>query len=502
MNTATITDTLILRLHRILEPAASSVRLEDFGMTRISARAGVPALPAARPRSPVALSALCLALPIVAVAQTSDRIGEMEQGAEGSHLALGAAFLYTDNALLTARDGTSDTIRGLVTDFGIVSSPARRLRGSATGSLAYYSYDQSSYLDETVGGASAMGALDIVQEHLSWVASGTFGQVRVNSAAPVTSLNRQDYVLIDTGPQFRMQFDQQRTSLQLDGRYERADFEISASDNESWLVQLAAERALSERSQLTLTAVNRHTWFDSSLPTLSAFDRREIVAGWLIQGRRTEIQLEGGYSQVEGVIANDGPLLRATVNRRLSTRMSVELHARSQLVSAADALRFEQSASGAGRNTSDVSTNPEPFELQEFGAALRFDGSRIVAALDGSMGRSRYEAATTNDRNHNSIRLSMDVRATPKWSAGLSANFREERFLGALGTDYSSVDVLASTTYRFNDNLSLMAEAGLRSRSSKAVNGDYREKFAGIVVSYGIGRNYTGGSLRNVLPER
>ncbi len=461
----------------------------------------------ARIRNTPALQGACasIALASVAIAGNSacaQALGDAPAVERASHLVLGAAVEHTDNVLAAETIRTADTIIGAVTEFNLYAPRSRRIEAAIEGSFAYYKYDQSSYLDEIIGGASAGATATIIPDRLAWTLQDSYGQVRINQLAAVSALNREDYNLLETGPRLTFLLGKGRTSLQIDARYERVDYEIAATDNQSTLLQVQAVRQASARQQFGLLAASRSTKFDATSVSITDYDRHQLAANWRLRGARTEFRIEGGYSIVDDGNSTANPLVRVNFSRELSRRMTLSAQARSEVVGAGDALRFDQSASGIGRRTAEVATTSEPFTYREAGFSLVYEGSRYRSAFDVSKGSDRYSIGNRDDRDREFARLRFDARVSPRWTIGSTIDYRKEGFPNLLDTDSESKSAWLNATCMLGDAVQLSGEVGYRMRDSTYANGSYDEAVARLRVSYGFGRGYRPTELRNALPER
>jgi hypothetical protein len=290
--------------------------------------------------------------------------------------------------------------------------------------------------------------------------------------------------------------------LVFDARYERVDYEFATTDNQSSMLQASLVRQSSARQRLGIVAATRRTTFDANNPAFVDYDRSELSGNWSLQGLRTEMRLEAGYSVVDADKSTSEPLFRANISRRLSTRLTLSVQARGEVVGASDALRFDQSASGIGRRTADVSTTSEPFKYRNIGASLVFEGSRYRSALDISTGRDRYRIALNGDRDRDIARFSVDARLSPRWSVGSTLEYQKEDFVKLLHAESTSKSAWLNATVLLGDSAQVSADVGHRLRDASFANGSYDETTVRLRLSYGFGRGYRPTDLRNALPER
>jgi hypothetical protein len=352
------------------------------------------------------LAALLLSSPALAV--------EYEYGLE-----IGAGA--TDNIARTPDNEISETILTAGVD-ALIRREGHRVDVDLDADLAYFDYRDGTFDSEVVGTMFADIRARLVPDRLAWLVTDTFGQLSLDPFAAVSPANRENVNYFITGPDLTMPVGD-RGSVTASGRYAMSTHEESNLDDERLMAGIAFGRELAPGNAVSLNATFERIEFDDTNFTANNYDRQSTFVRYTVDGARTRLRADAGYSSVRIEGGDSGsPLIDVEVSRDLSPRSILTLRAGMRSADSASALFAlnELNALGAcSPSSSGQTASPDPYESTFGTVCWEFSGRRTSFFLSASLERDEYETRTELDRGRRVFQASFERQIAPRFSVGL-----------------------------------------------------------------------------------
>ncbi len=376
---------------------------------------------------------------------------------------------HSDNLTRVATDEVDETIATAGLDL-TWEETRRRLDADVTINLDYFDYLDDTYESEVVGTADANLNFGLIPQRLTWVVRDSFGQALGDPFAPVTPDNRENVNYFTTGPNLSLNVGQ-TGRLRLFALYSNTDYERSLLDGERKSAGLVFARSPSEASEIALNVLTERIEFDD-VPA-SQYDRHSAFLSLERTGGRIDLSTELGYTVVKPTTGAefDGPLVRITATREVSTASTLSMTLGTQLTDSSDALRGSIAGTGGGAIQTAAA---DPFENKFASLSWNFARRRTVIALGASLVQDRYETQTLFDRTSLNWDASIERKISPRLSAGLQASLINDEF----DTTNMSADELrlgATLTWQMARTLGLRFAFDRYDRDSTDSAGQYVE---------------------------
>ncbi|MGE0030122.1 MAG: outer membrane beta-barrel protein [Steroidobacteraceae bacterium] len=320
--------------------------------------------------------------------------------------------------------GTSDNIRRVpaaeesetILTTGVEMAVQReegRLHANVDVDLSYNDYLDNAYDGEVTGMANADFRYLIVPGRFEWVLTDSFGQSEIDPFAASTPDNRENINYLTTGPDFTLRLGSVG-SLTLFGRYSATQFEDSNFDDERLLGGLSLGRDLSARSNVSLNVTAERVEFDD-VTAGSNYDRQSAFLAYEIEGARTTIGAEAGYSEIhdEGTTSSS-PLFELNILRNLSQRSALTFRGGVRSSDAASALRAGNELGGGAPGGPDHTSSADPFETRNASLGWQFTTLRTQFNLSAGFEEDRYESDDQLDRQRQYFQASASRQITPR----------------------------------------------------------------------------------------
>lgn len=361
-----------------------------------------------------------------------------------------------------------------------------RFRYEADADLTWYDYLNLDVASELLGNAALAGSYQFSPERFSWGASLNYDQVREDILRPQAVGNRERQLRFSTGPKFLARFGSAMEG-QLDVDYSRLDYSERPFDNETIGARATIGRRGSERSLLALGyAYDDVSYVSSGVASDYDYKRQEAFARAELEGVRTRIDVEAGYSKVSGDLVDDGgALLRATLNRRMTPSLTGSLAYVREYPTSDETL----TQAGASPDSSTLTGAPRRTTRME--AGLRFERPRSTAALMFTRSEEGALVGGAGTRDYDALSASISRRFTPRARGGLHASItREDVSLAAERSDEMLIG--ADFGLLFGRAMGIDLRVDYRDRDG-AAGTDYSEFSAGLYFRYGgaFGRRAT-----------
>jgi hypothetical protein len=169
------------------------------------------------------------------------------------------------------------------------------------------------------------------------------------------------------------------------------------------------------------------------------YERTDASLGYLVQGARTSLDLEAGYSQLdfEDGTSDDGPLFRLTLTRDLSASVEGLLRAGQEYNDAATSQSFNSFLTPDPQGGTTTAANGEVFLDTYGGGELRFNRRRTSLAAGVEYHDEDYVRTDSLDRQT----LRLFANASRELSSSLTlladANWNDSDFADDAQDDFS-----------------------------------------------------------------
>lgn len=410
---------------------------------------------------------------------------------------LRAGVAYSDNVLRVPVDET-DTAAALAGLRLRGAKESGRLQYELAGDASYLEYFDSAVDGELIGEAYAESSYEILPQVFSWNLDGSFRQARETLLRPAAPGNRDDIFSASTGPTLRARVGD-AFEAEFDARYALATFSERDFDSETLGGQLVLARALSGRSLIGIGGSFSDVTYDSDLGGQSLdFERTEVFLRFRAQGVRTGLEVDAGYSKVEGAsIEDSGLMLRLEATRRLTPFISGFLSVTQEYPqSEAPAFTpYGATEDVQGGDASVISGGPRVARSGEVG--LRLERPRTRAEFGYSKREETDLLGLFGDRSFDQFRLQVSRSLTPRSQLSAFAGHSRESLSGA-GVDANETTGGLELSLTFGRNLGLDLRVQHAERSSDDPAGEFSELSGGLFLRWG--RVTPGGRGPSVTP--
>lgn len=410
---------------------------------------------------------------------------------------LRAGVAYSDNVLRVPVDET-DTAAALAGLRLRGAKESGRLQYELSGDVSYLEYFDSAVDGELLGEAYAESSYEILPQAFSWNLDGSFRQSRESLLRPAAPGNRDDIFSASTGPTLRARIGD-AFEAEFDARYALATYSDRDFDNDTVGAQLVLARALSGRSLIGFGGSFSDVSYESNFSGQSLdFERTEVFMRFRAEGVRTGIEVDAGYSKVEGASVEDsGLMLRLEATRRLTPFISGFL-AFTQEYPQSEAPAFTPYGATEGAEGVDASVISGGPRIARGGdAGLRLERPRTRAEFAFARREEVDLLGVFGDRSFDQLRLQVSRSLTPRSQiTGFASHSRESLAGAGIDADETSGGLELSLTFGRNLGLDLRLQHAERSSDDPA--GEFSELSAGLFLRWG--RVAAGGRGPSVTP--
>jgi hypothetical protein len=402
-------------------------------------------------------------------------------------LALTAGAAYSDNVNRVDVGEESDTAVSAGLRFAI-DRAAGRLATDATADLRYQDYLDNTYADEVVGALAATLVYAFAPDRFTWTLQDNFGQTVEDRRFAETPDNRQSTNYFTTGPDWYVPLGA-RTQLVLQARWSDASYEeTEEADSERYSGTIGLVRALDPDSAVSLNAFGESVDYEDDPAFLDPdYDTVSGYLGYRTQGARTSVDLQAGYTTMDGAARSyDGPLVNLNVTRELSARSTLVLDLGTNLTDAAEVFRRDQNVGGVDQGSETVIVSRDPMQATYASLGLTLAGSRTTVQIGADWNRDDQENLTGLDQERYGASITVIREISPRLEGRLSGGYSTEEI--QLGADFDEWSVGVGLQWAVTEklSLSLVADRTEGSGDSGPAEGDrdYVENRVGLFVAY------------------
>lgn len=386
---------------------------------------------------------------------------------------------YTDNIRRVDQGAVDEKIAVVGLDLDWVER-TRRIDGNAQVDLSYNEYLDDTFDGEVLGTANASVTLGIVPERFTWLVQDSFGQAQSDPFAPVTPETRENLNYFTTGPDLLLRLGS-AANLRVFGRYSLTQYENSPLDSTQKGGGGGIFRELSPRSTVGVNVVSERIEFDDN--PASDYDRQGAFLSYNIDGGRTDINAELGYSRLKPENGDDdgGLFASLTVQRRMTAASTLRFEAGRQFTDSGESLRNAVVGSSVGGV--NVTASSDPFQNTSAGLSWTFARHRTGLTLGASWEEDRYERQTQFDRNRITYAASFTRRLSQVLDLTLSASLDDENFNSA-GLDSEEMFLRADLSWQLGRRFGLALSVDRSDRSTSSGLGEFTENRVFLMLTY------------------
>jgi hypothetical protein len=395
---------------------------------------------------------------------------------------------YSDNVLRTVenKESTTSAYAGLRLN-GSFQRP--RYDGSIKSDISYHEYLDSDLKGEIVGGLDGALNLGIVPDRFYWVTSDQFGQVRSDTRAADTPLNRQNINVFSTGPQLLLPLGG-RTEVQLEGTWSDVYYE-DADDADSTRTRGALSLAhnLSDAASLSLSASRESVDLEVEPPAIDSYDVDEYFVGYNVAGGRTTLNVNVGYNQLDdGTDTYGGTLVRLNVTRKVATRSSVALQVGREYSDSADVFARVQSFGGVLPTNPDGSAIADPFRSDYAYVSWQTDARRMEYRVFARVREERHERLPELDRDFAGLDAEISRRITSRVVAYLNAAYVRDELSNVDARERHETSLNVGVNWQAGERFGVAFDVGRsEGRGSVGDTRKFTENRAFLGFTYGRG---------------
>jgi len=359
---------------------------------------------------------------------------------------------------------------------------AGRLQYDIATDVAYYNYVNRDDLDPELRGQAFMrGSYGFLPDRFGWNASLGYSQLRQDPQGSGAPGNRESLTSVATGPWMRLRLGD-AMEADVSGQYARQAYGKRPFDNETWGGRALLARRPNPRSMLALGfAYDQVSYISSPVGDALDFRRREAFVRTELQGARTELQLEVGYSDMTGqLVDSDGPVLRLDFNRRLTPLLTGFVSATREYITSEPT---DQQIVGPGQ-VGEAQLTGEPRRATRFEGGVRFGGARTQFELAYLWRNETAQTAQHESRDLGQARGSVTRAFTPRVRGSLFASFGDESF-SAHSADALEHIYGAQLGIELSRSLGLDVRLQHAERDGNAQFPGYSEMSGGLFLRYG-----------------
>lgn len=360
-----------------------------------------------------------------------------------------------------------------------------RLRADVSVDADYVHYLDDTYEGEVVGGLDGTLDFALIPDRLSWIVQDSFGQESTDPFSPVTPDTRENVNYFTTGPALEFLLGGQQARVF--ATYSMTDYERNPFDSDRVVAGLSFGRSNAAGRGLTINAVTEQVEYKDQPD--GDFDRHSVYAAYSVEGARTELSAEAGYTWLDPVNGEkrDDPRFRLEVTRELSSSNTLALRLGTQLTDSSDALRSSLGGGGIDPgSTPSVSSASDPFENRYASLVWSFHRHRTSLSFGGDYSDDTYETQSQLDRERVTWNASVGRDLTSRLSIGLNAILVEEDFESS-GLSATTRDLVGSVDWVLGPTLGLRLELSRFDRDSDDATGEYTENRIFLTLSYRYG---------------
>ena len=431
---------------------------------------------------------------------------------QGGYVDVLAGLAYTDNALQTSANRTSDGIgvAGFSTDYLRTGN----LSLSLLGNLERLEYLHHSFAGSFYGQFFGSGVFGKPTNLLQWQLADSFGEEMTDPLAAPTPLNLQTINYLTTGPLVNLHFGL-TNRLTLFGNYTRTTYQRSPFDSQMYQGGARFRHALAGTSSVSLDASASHTQYLDTAAILgyfagaSSYDIRQASIEYRGTFVRTTVLLRAGYNTIQysGARRHGAPLYEARLSRQISPFSTIYVDGQQTYSTNGQSLF----SPGAQVNLQlGASVNPgyavaQPFNRRSADVGWLFSRARTSLSLTGTYEQDVYDQTgitTQYNRREESVAALIGRQLRPTMRVQLRMQGYWDHY-SQLGAQTRREDVELTASKRFVRTMIAFYVERLQQSGTPGRSGffatSYHDDRVGIYVTYDLfGQRSTQSALQGM----
>lgn len=348
--------------------------------------------------------------------------------------------------------------------------------------LDWQDYDAPDFDNQVYGNMRARVNYAIVPERLDWVFQNDFGQGNRNPFSSSSPDNVENINYFTTGPEWTVRLGDAMGAT-LDAKYSNVWYEDSPNNSDRYSGGLTLFRSFSAATRAYLRASYDDVQFDEGA-LAPDFTQTELLAGYTIQGARTTLLAEAGYSELEtDDDTQDGPVFRLNLDRTLTESLRAQLRLGQEFN---DAARDIRNQGDFGTDPNGVLSNGQAYEDRYAEAVLRFEKNRTQLRGGIRYNDQDYFSVDTLDRERLAITARLQRQVGRDWSAHLEAELESVDYAFDDQVDYDETELGAGVGWTPTQTLSFNFMYRYRTRPSDSID-SFDENFVWLRADWSPG---------------
>lgn len=370
-----------------------------------------------RARRGAALSLLALSL------LTTTGLHAAEAGNPPFNLDVRVGGIWSDNITLSPVNEKS----GAIEFYGLVLSrqdDTRRLHSELDVNLGYQPYLNNEFANHLAGGAAGTLNLEIVPGIFAWSAQDNFTRIRIDPLAADAPNNSASANFFTTGPKFTFKLGTSN-ALSLEGLYSLESYGSGQVGSQRIGGNAGVIHKFTEASSIFVRVETERREFDKvpgGFDLEQDYTTRNGTIGYSVYGRRTGLEINLGYGQVDLGTSTSGAVLGGvSLVRRVTPSSTLQLGVDREYSDTGNSLRAGQGNNGVGLDTDLALGTTSAFLVDTFRLGWQFSQNRTSFTLGAAYSKEGYERVAGLDRHL--TRYSASIRRQMRPTLAVVAEF-------------------------------------------------------------------------------
>lgn len=370
---------------------------------------------------------ICRAIPALAAMLCALFSGSLKAQADSDgaiRFRLGAG--YSDNPLRELGDGEAAWYTAIGTELAF-DHTSRRFAASLLGDIEHRNYSESDIDSEIYGELDATVVLQAVVDRFAWVFTNNYGQTRRDPFRIDSPLNREYVNVFSTGPRISFPVGSRSMFRLLVLASDRSYEDSSIFDGGARTVQAGFRRALSTRSALGLTAVDRTTEYDH-LPFRES-EVRNFYATYESRLASGSAMAAAGVSRVQvGQRSDSAPYFDLSWSRDVGARSHLTVSAGSEYVDSGHDFSSSAPAGLRPDRVDDVLPSADVYRRTDAALSHVTRYARTTFQIGAGLARQRYETDVGLEHDERRFDARVSRQLSPRAEFGIGARLARREF--------------------------------------------------------------------------
>ncbi|WP_405229998.1 outer membrane beta-barrel protein [Lentisalinibacter sediminis] len=393
-----------------------------------------------------------------------------------------AGAAYTDNVRRVSNGEEDDTIAvaGFSVDW---SEERRRFEANVAGDFDYFDYLDNTFDSDNVSLLNAGVLFKVSPGLFHWSADNTYGTIRSDPFAAETPEFRENVNRFSTGPDFFFRLND-RTSLNLNGRYALNEFEESRADNDAVSGSLSLVRGISRNRSVSLNISADRIDYDTDDEGTSGFDRVAAFFGFNSRISRGTLDLAVGVNELHDADEKfSGTYAKVGWSRELSAISSVSISYSQQYSYAGDLFSRVEGVVSGNLDPGEIIPVRDPLENRDLSLGYSYRKGGLTCSVFGYVREDDYQENISFDNRRLGGIATIGVALGPDWNLRSRIRYEDWDFDTTNRND-EYLEFLAAIERRISRRFWFSLEHRIDDRASTISGQDYTENRTTLYVSF------------------